>query len=866
MSSVDDPEKHFLGNLLEDDPGPSSAAGSVSGRNESTPLGLTLSQLPNVGPVMRPVSDLSMSNAWPEPPPPYSPPLDSWALPSNANTTLTSSTTTTPTNANWYPFTERKETELLTSFNIGGNSSPVTPSTPNRVSLPPSPQIHHIHHNLHHHTHTHNVQVQNHYFGAPPPGLESFGPRATTATASSSPPVQNNVNPVPLYDAMTSPVWSYNGIANIKTNTTSLLFSDWKKENMSQASAEPTIASDSSTSLKSIGLEEAEAETLQMPLSPAKVVEVAKEKKNVSKSYAEHLSKSSAATPKKGTPIGAEKKQKQELAKKMSSQTLGENSAARILVKGQPHSAPVVTKMPFSYRDVAARVEHSSSSNHAIHQNDERKGTTAAEAKPSDAKAVQSKQSELLNDISKEQNESRKSESGRKSRADNEFQKIINRKNKKEKNSNAVVAPVVYESVHPVDASSRYDVLKNLESLPAQQRKKNVSGRPPLIQEIFSRSSSPADDLEDTEGEETHRNRSASNHAHLNGNNQMKKEQKKRVVQTSQRRRKARKTEPTMFDNFLTYTLDLLVFFWSCIVGMFQWTFELIVEVCVKIYDVFLYSSEWLYMGAWKALRRVFMFLIALCIYICILLRYLAFFFTSGAFGRWYGTEEKAKEEEVKELEWGCKKEIPIPTNATEYADRLSRETVRDAYTVLGLKSDCSDDDIKRNYKRLSALVSPDKCGIEAVEDVYALVNAAFEAIGYQEPRAVYTVENMKENGLHAALIDKWNLMSNNIEKARNTIYCDCSKPHMRIATEISPAQARYCKRCSATHPAKQNDIWIVKKNLGLTTAYFTCTDNVVYDITEWAICEKNKNELHLSDTNCRKTKDLQHKRKSRGD
>lgn len=71
------------------------------------------------------------------------------------------------------------------------------------------------------------------------------------------------------------------------------------------------------------------------------------------------------------------------------------------------------------------------------------------------------------------------------------------------------------------------------------------------------------------------------------------------------------------------------------------------------------------------------------------------------------GAEES--DETVEEQDWGCKKEIPIATNATEFADRLSRETIRDAYSVFGLRSDCSDDDIKRNYKRLAALVSPDK-------------------------------------------------------------------------------------------------------------------------------------------------------------
>ncbi|CCD62848.1 DnaJ homolog dnj-5 [Caenorhabditis elegans] len=822
MSSFDDPEKHFLGNLLEDDPGSSvtSATSPFAGINGSTSTALT-SQVPTVGPVMCP-TELSMSNAWPEPPPPYSPRHESWGLPSNANTTLLGSSSLT--SSNWFPFTDQKETssnEILSSLNLAaGSSSPALPSTPSRVPHHPSSQVHHFHHNLHHHTHTHNV-VQNHYFGAPPPGLESFGPTRTSSTSSSQ-----------IYDAIPNPSWNYTGLSNINADS-NVLFSDWKNKNSSQTSPVSTVVSESSISSN------LETRPVHPPLSPSEVVEIAKEKKNVSKSYAEHLSKSTAGTQKKGAPIGAEKKQKQELAKKMSNQLPIESIATRIVVKGQPHSAPVVSRMPFSYRDVAARSDHTSSSNHPNHQPDElqRKELSSADLKLNDSKAVRTKNNDHR-ETGKTRNTIDPTDFNKKNRVDNEFQKINNRKNKKEKAVTEVAAPVIFEGVHPVDSSSRYDVLKNLES-PNQSyhEKKSANGRPPLIQKIFSRSSSPADDIIDTEEEDPHRVRSSSTHVHQNGNGQVKKDQRKRVAQVNQRRRKGRKEEPSWLQNAFSTFVDVLFFVWGYACFGLQWTLLLIVEVCQKIADIFVTFGKSLWAGTCKGLRNVILAFVYLCFFVVfaiksVVVRLLTFINMIGA---------EESDETVEEQDWGCKKEIPIATNATEFADRLSRETIRDAYSVFGLRSDCSDDDIKRNYKRLAALVSPDKCTIDAADQVYELVDVAFSAIGYKDSRSEYTLENLKNNEVHEQLISVWNDMTKAVEEARNTIFCDCENTHFRVATSISPSQARSCKRCGVKHPAKQNDIWVEKRHLGLTSTYYTCTDNVVYDITSWATCKSQR-------------------------
>uniref|UniRef100_A0A1I7TV53 J domain-containing protein n=1 Tax=Caenorhabditis tropicalis TaxID=1561998 RepID=A0A1I7TV53_9PELO len=376
---------------------------------------------------------------------------------------------------------------------------------------------------------------------------------------------------------------------------------------------------------------------------------------------------------------------------------------------------------------------------------------------------------------------------------------------------------------------------------------------------IFSRSSSPADDMVDTEEEETQRTRSASNHAHQNGSGQLKKDQKKRAVQPIQRRRKGRKDEPTWLQKTWDSSVDFFWFAWGHICFALQWTFILIVEVCQKIADIFITSGKNFWDGTCKGVQSIFLAIVS--VFLCGFNNVVDVLYRSLTFISMIGVEEC---ETLEELNWGCKKELPIATNASEYADRLSRETIRDAYSVFGLKSDCSDDDIKRNYKRLAALVSPDKCNIDAVDDIFELVNVAFAAIGLKESRSSYTVENSKVNEAHQKVIASWNKMAKAVEDARNTIFCDCIGTHYRVATTIQTSQARTCKRCSTKHPAKQNDIWVEKSFFGLYTTYYTCTDNVVYDITSWATCAKNENPPQLSDDNCQWTREQQNKRKNK--
>ncbi|PIC45054.1 hypothetical protein B9Z55_005205 [Caenorhabditis nigoni] len=519
--------------------------------------------------------------------------------------------------------------------------------------------------------------------------------------------------------------------------------------------------------------------------------------------------------------------------------------------------------MPFSYRDVAARLENppSSTTQHLDEsQREKKEETSTSDSRGAvDSRAVASKNNGTLRGAGTTANSSEKNENNKKNRVDNEFQKINSRKNKKEKSSSTVPAPLIYEGVHPVDASSRYDVLKNLES-PTQHRndKKTANGRPPLIQKIFSRSSSPAEDMVDTEEDDGQRTRSASTHANQN-NGQIKKDQRKRTVQATQRRRKGRKEEPTWLEKAWRTFVELCCFIWEHISFSLQWTFILIVEVCQRIADLFISSGRSMWITACRTIQSVFLILLCTIYHIFIAIKGL--FVSTLAFLNMIASDD---DEVAEKLSWGLKKEIPIPTVATEFADRLSRETIRDAYSALGLRSDCSDDDIKRNYKRLAALVSPDKCNCDGADEIFELVTMALAAIGNKESRSEYTVENSKTNEYHSKIIAIWNKLAKIIEDARNTIFCDCDETHFRIATRIRPSEARFCKRCGIYHPAKHSDIWVDKGILGIKPTYYTCTDNVVYNITSWATCKKSTKTLHLSAVNCRWTKEEQKENKRR--
>lgn len=50
---------------------------------------------------------------------------------------------------------------------------------------------------------------------------------------------------------------------------------------------------------------------------------------------------------------------------------------------------------------------------------------------------------------------------------------------------------------------------------------------------------------------------------------------------------------------------------------------------------------------------------------------------------------------------------------------------------------------------------------------------------------------------------------------------------------------ARYCAECNKLHPAEEGDFWAESSMFGLKITYFALMDGKVYDITEWAGCQR---------------------------
>ncbi|PIO54338.1 DnaJ domain protein, partial [Teladorsagia circumcincta] len=196
---------------------------------------------------------------------------------------------------------------------------------------------------------------------------------------------------------------------------------------------------------------------------------------------------------------------------------------------------------------------------------------------------------------------------------------------------------------------------------------------------------------------------------------------------------------------------------------------------------------------------------------------------------------------EPEALMWGLDENITLPTTGEEALQRfLSTPKCQDAYGVLGLQASCTEEDVRRHYKRLSALLNPEKNMLEGAEEAHEMITKAYHAISTPEARKEYNFARIRpcKNDLHHEIGKLWSRIRERVEEARNSMYCDCGRRHSRIALDIRQNEARYCRRCKTRHPARANDIWVETRLCGLFWVYLTCCDGIVYDITDWATCE----------------------------
>lgn len=86
----------------------------------------------------------------------------------------------------------------------------------------------------------------------------------------------------------------------------------------------------------------------------------------------------------------------------------------------------------------------------------------------------------------------------------------------------------------------------------------------------------------------------------------------------------------------------------------------------------------------------------------------------------------------------GLKHNLPMPTTGDEAMKRLLACKGKDPYSILGVSPTCSDDDIKRYYKKQAVLVHPDKNQQPGAEEAFKILVHAFDMINVPERRASY--------------------------------------------------------------------------------------------------------------------------------
>lgn len=211
--------------------------------------------------------------------------------------------------------------------------------------------------------------------------------------------------------------------------------------------------------------------------------------------------------------------------------------------------------------------------------------------------------------------------------------------------------------------------------------------------------------------------------------------------------------------------------------------------------------------------------------------------------------EEKKIPGRDKKVSRGLECNITLPTSGEEAMKRLLACKGKDPYSILGVTQECSDEDIKKYYRRQAFLVHPDKNKQPGAEEAFKIVAHAFEIIGEPEKRREYDArlaEEVQLEGAWGELASLLTRLQEKLDEAANTIRCtNCNKRHRRAKLPRPIYAARHCAECQIHHAAREGDIWAESTLLGLRWRYYACMEGAVYDISEWAACQ-SENLKHL--------------------
>lgn len=188
----------------------------------------------------------------------------------------------------------------------------------------------------------------------------------------------------------------------------------------------------------------------------------------------------------------------------------------------------------------------------------------------------------------------------------------------------------------------------------------------------------------------------------------------------------------------------------------------------------------------------------------------------------------------------GLDENIKLPSTGEEAMQRLLGCRGKDPYSILGLKADSTDEDIKKYYKKQAILVHPDKNSQTGAEEAFKILRHAFEMIGEPEKRVKYDAQMQQSDQAMREFADLLNKLKERFKQEANMMKCDqCGGKHQRIPVDKPWYSARYCDKCNINHPAKEGDVWAQTSMLGFLWHYYACMEGHVYDITEWVSCRK---------------------------
>uniref|UniRef100_A0A8D0BCW9 DnaJ heat shock protein family (Hsp40) member C14 n=1 Tax=Salvator merianae TaxID=96440 RepID=A0A8D0BCW9_SALMN len=161
-------------------------------------------------------------------------------------------------------------------------------------------------------------------------------------------------------------------------------------------------------------------------------------------------------------------------------------------------------------------------------------------------------------------------------------------------------------------------------------------------------------------------------------------------------------------------------------------------------------------------------------------------------------------------------------------------------FQVLGVEATSSDAELKRAYRQLAVLVHPDKNKHPRAEEAFKVLRAAWDIVSNPERRKEYEIKRMAETELTKSMNDLLSKLQDDLKEAMNTMMCNkCQGKHKRFEMDRDPLNARYCAECSKLHAAEEGDFWAESSMLGLKITYFAMMDGKIYDITEWAGCQR---------------------------